>query len=119
MSSESEYLVRVVQEPMTLYRACFAGDTLEAMRSNYERGSGRNPRDLRATVLHMAVSMFDTPDALREIVAMFPKLGTHIAQVDIQPEAGVCVADAASPGHWSVWGRPSELAGFVSDVVGI
>ena len=47
---------------MTVFRGCHdakGAALVDAMRSNYEVGRPAHPADLRATVLHMAVSMFE------------------------------------------------------------
>src|SRR6266540_7234042 len=46
-----------------------------------------------------------------------PKLGDHIAIIDVRPGLGVCVAKTGGPNHWSVWGRPGQLAACAADVV--
>jgi hypothetical protein len=119
MAQEVEYRVHVLQDAVRLFRGCDENDLPGSMRSNYEQGIQRNPSELRSTVLHMAVSMFDNVDTLRALIARFPYIGTAIAVVELQPGSGVCRANTGSVGHWSVWGRPDELAGFVVDLVGI
>jgi hypothetical protein len=44
------------------------------------------------------------------------RIGTHIATIPLEPGHGVCIADTGGPGHWSVWGVPSQLVAFVADV---
>ena len=121
MAHDTEFRVVVLQEPMTLYRGGF-GPThvMEAMQSNFQAGRSPHPQDLRATVLHMAVSMFERFDVVRSICARRPeRAGTHVITIRLQPGHGVCVARTGGAGHWSVWGLPLTLAGFVVDVVGI
>ena len=115
---ESEFHVVVLEEPKTLYRGCFdAEDPIEDLRSNYERGRGGNPVDLYVTALHMAVSMFEDRDLVARLCRRSPdRLGEFVAQIDLQPEFGVCIADTRGPGHWSIWGRPTQLREFVTDV---
>ncbi len=116
----TEILVVVLQEEMTLYRAC-GGDTPAAveasLRSNYEiRRSPPHPADLHATVLHMAVSMFARADTISRMARRNPdRIGTHVAQLRLAPGNGICLADTGSAGHWSVWGTPAQLAAFVTD----
>jgi hypothetical protein len=56
--------VRVLEEPMTLYRIVAgeeASELEDAMRSHYElRRPPRGPEN-RAAAIHMAISMFDKP----------------------------------------------------------
>jgi hypothetical protein len=46
-----------------------------------------------------------------------PKLGGHIATLDLQPDLGICIAKTGGAAHWSVWGRPLQLESCVTDVV--
>jgi hypothetical protein len=104
---ESEFRVRVLDEPLLLYRACHGRDrpALEyALSSNYEiRRDPPHPADLHATVLHMAVSMFEKRGILEAMARRRPdRIGTHIARLELQPGHGVCIADTSGPGHWSI-----------------
>jgi hypothetical protein len=113
--------VALLTRTMTLYGACHGADTTavrNTMRSNYESGRSPHPADLRATVLHMAVSMFEDPDGLSRLAARRPdRVGTHLARVELQPNRGICLADTGSPGHWSIWGVPDQLAGCVVEML--
>ncbi len=54
--------VAVLERSMTVFRGCHDEEgvaLVDAMRSNYETGRAPHPADLRATVLHMAVLMFE------------------------------------------------------------
>jgi hypothetical protein len=115
---ESEYHVFVLQEPMQLFRAIVDPDQIEEdFKSNYERGRSPHPADLRATVLHMAVSLFEDPRTVARVARRAPnRLGRYIVTIEIRPGFGVCVADTSGPGHWSVWARPAQLREFVTDV---
>ena len=99
MAIQSEFLVVVLEEPMTLYRGCHRPGrrALEAaMTSNYQAGRS----DLRATALHMAVSMFEDPEVVAIQARRRPdRVGTHIARIELQPGRGICVADTGGPGH--------------------
>jgi hypothetical protein len=104
-----------------VFRGCHGEESaavVDAMRSNYETGRPAHPADLRATVLHMAVSMFEDAEVLRRLGRRRPdRMGTHLARVELQPGRGICLADTGGRGHWSVWGIPAELAACVVDVV--
>lgn len=117
---DSSIRVDVLQRPLVVYRGCHgsdAGAVRDAMRSNYETGRSPHPADLRATVLHMAVSMFEADDVLLRLARRRPdRVGTHVARLELQPERGICLADTGSAGHWSVWGIPEQLAECVVDV---
>jgi hypothetical protein len=64
----------------------------------------------------MAISMFDRADVAAALAERVPKLGGHIATMDLQPGLGICLAKTGPPAHWSVWGRPPQLVSCVADV---
>ncbi len=110
-----------MDEPITLHRGCFGErHVLEALQSNFQGGRSPHPEDLRATVLHMAVSMFESFDVVHRLCARRPdRIGTHVLSVELQPGHGLCIADTGGPGHWSIWGVPTTLERFVFDVAGV
>ncbi len=118
--SQDAFQVVILQERKVLYRGCFGDDPrslTQAMSSNYEAGRSPHPADLRATVLHMAVSGFEDRARLATLARRRPqRIGTHIVTVELQPGLGVCVADTGGPGHWSIWGVPAHLVALVTDV---
>lgn len=84
------YEVRVLQERITLHRACFGADpfsVLGGLRSNYENRRDRpHPADLHATILHMAVSMFEKADTIERLARRHPaRIGTHVMSLALQP----------------------------------
>ena len=103
--------VVVVEEPRRLYRVSRARDDegfLDAFRSHYEQGlPPRGPED-RAAVIHMALSMFDSESVAAQLAERVPKLGRHVATVELKPGLGLCVAKTGGPrtgrcgaGHFS------------------
>jgi hypothetical protein len=50
-----------------------------------------------------------------QLAARVPKLGGHVATIDLRPGLGLCVAKTGGPAHWSVWGRPLRLETCVTD----
>lgn len=115
-----EFLVVVLDEPMTLHRGCHGDDheaLMAAFTSNYESGRPPHPMDLRATALHMAVSGFEDAGRIISLAKRRPdRIGTHVATLDLEPGHGICIADTSGPGHWSIWGVPTQLVAFVTDV---
>lgn len=113
--------VALLERPMTVFRGCDdvgRAALVDAMRSNYETGRPAHPADLRASVLHMAVSMFEDAEVLLRLARRRPdRIGTYLARIELQPGHGICLADTGSRGHWSVWGILDELASCVVDVV--
>jgi len=112
-----------VTTPVTLYRGCHGREMshlIDAMRSNYELGIAPHPAARRAIALFMAVSMFEDVDVVRRNAQRRPdRIGTHLATVELRPGLGICRADTASRGHWSIWGLPGQLAECVVDVIPI
>ena len=110
----------VLDEKRRLFRVVPAADSdglEDAFRSHYELGRPpRGPED-RAAVIHMALSMFDRRDVATDLASRVPKLGGHVATVDLLPGSGICIAKTAGPAHWSVWGRPVHLVGCAVEVV--
>jgi hypothetical protein len=110
----------VIEEPRRLYRVARARNDegfLDAFRSNYERGMPPRGPENRAAAVHMALSMFESIEVAAQLAGRVPKLGGHIATLDLQPDLGLCVAKTGGPSHWSVWGRPLQLERCVTDVV--
>jgi len=63
----------------------------------------------------MAISLFDRRQVAEDLAVRVPKLGGHIATIELVPALGICVAKTAGPAHWSVWGRPDQLVMCVAD----
>jgi hypothetical protein len=105
--------VRVLDAEMRLYRACAGsaeGVALESFRSHFElKRPPRGPEN-RATVIHMALSMFEEPEPCWDLIERTRgKIGDQVAELHLTPGRGVCVAKTAGPLHWSVWARPEIL----------
>lgn len=62
----------------------------------------------------MAVSMFDRRGVAPALARRVPKLGGHVATMELTPGLGICVAKTACPAHWSVWGRPVQLQSCIA-----
>lgn len=102
---------------MRLYRGCFSAARDEwDMKSNYERGFKPHSLADAATVLYMAVSMFDNRDEVVDRCQRHPRrVGEYVAEVDLHPGLGVCVA-RVGPTNWSVWGLPDRLTRCVTGI---
>src|ERR1700709_1856590 len=95
----------VIEEPTRLYRGTrgrAVGGCLEGFRSNYEQGKPPRGPENRAAAVQMALSMFDSIDVAGQLADRVPKLGGHIATLDMQPDLGICIAKTGGPAHWSV-----------------
>jgi adenylosuccinate synthase len=73
--------------------------------------------DAHATVIQMALSTWTSSDHAVGLSRRLPsQLGEYVARLEIQPGEGVCVAESGPRTHRSIWGRPLQLAAFVTDV---
>jgi hypothetical protein len=120
MSLLRELTVAVLEEGHRLYRICGPRDDEafeDALRSHYELSRPPRGPENRAAAVHMSLSMFDTPRVAHDLAVRVPKLGGHVATIDLQPGLGICVSKTGGPAHWSVWGRPPQLAACVTEVV--
>ena len=95
--------VRVLDAEMRLYRACAGsaeGVVPESFRSHFElKRPPRGPEN-RATVIHMALSMFEEPEPCWDLIERTRgKIGDHVAELRLTPGRGVCVAKTAGPLH--------------------
>lgn len=108
-----EVRIRILDRELRLYRACFApadAVPMDSFRSHYELQ--RPPRGVEkwATVIYMAVSMFETDAPCWELIDRTRgRIGDRVGELSLGPGQGICVAKTGGPLHWSVWGRPSAL----------
>jgi hypothetical protein len=63
----------------------------------------------------MSVSMLATREAAASRARLFPKLGTHVAELRLSAGNGFVFAETMHPGHISVWGDPFKLDASVTD----
>ncbi|MEJ7786796.1 MAG: hypothetical protein WKF96_18495 [Solirubrobacteraceae bacterium] len=83
--------VRVLDEPMRLFRIVPERPTPsfeDAFRSHYELGRPPRGPENRAAAIHMAISMFDRRQVAEDLAARVPKLGGHIAAIELIPAPG-------------------------------
>lgn len=96
-----EVRVLVLDDERRLYRACWAPDSpaqLDSFRSHYELQRPPRGAELRAAVIHMAVSMFETPAPCWDLIARtHGRIGDHVAELRLVPGRGVCVAKTGGP----------------------
>lgn len=121
MSIIREVRVRVLEDEMRLYRATWAAHDparLDCFRSHYElRRPPRGP-EIRASVIHMAVSMFETAEPCWALIDRTKgRIGDQVAEMRLIPGHGVCAGKTGGPLHWSVWGDPGVLQGAVRGYV--
>ena len=113
--------VRVLETEMQLFRIYRSADEagrLDSFRSHYELQRPPRGPENRATVLHMALSMFETADACWKLVERTRgKIGDHVAELRLLPDRGICVAKTGGPMHWSVWAGPDVLQDAVATFI--
>ena len=121
MSLIQEVLVRVLEDETRLFRASRGdGDPaqLDSFRSHYELQRPPRGPEVRAAVIHMAVSMFETAEPCWALIDRTKgRNGDHVAEMRLVPRRGVCAAKTGGPLHWSVWGDPVALQAAVSGYV--
>jgi len=64
----------------------------------------------------MALSMLSHFDAARSRARLFPRLGAHVARVELGSGQGFAIAETIESGHFSVWGDPLKLRNAVTRV---
>ncbi|MGH2585087.1 MAG: hypothetical protein ACRDJE_09240 [Dehalococcoidia bacterium] len=64
------------------------------------------------------VSVSDTEQAARDLIAQWPQLGQLIAVLDV-PEDGAIRYEqtTTTPSHYTLWGTPQELLATVAAIV--
>lgn len=92
-------------------------DDLDNFRSAYQLGSPPPRRvQKQSAPIWMALSALRTLQAAEARALQFPKLGDHVATLDLQAGQGFAVAETIEPGHLSVWGDPFKLRAAVVDL---
>ena len=113
MSVIQEVKVRVLEDEVRLYRATWKdGDPaqLDSFRSHYELQRPPRGPEVRAAVIHMAVSMFETAEPCWALIDRTRgRIGDHVVELRLVPGRSVCAAKTGGPLHWSVWGDPAVL----------
>jgi hypothetical protein len=117
-----DLLVVPVHEATVVYRIVRGADrsapaVLDSLRSHYERGAPPRGYERRLAVIHMGLSVFSALAAARAMALKWPMIGTFVAELDLEPESGFCLADTGQPGHWTLWGRPLQLLGSIADIL--
>jgi hypothetical protein len=56
----------------------------------------------------MALSMFDSIDVAGQLADRVPKLGGHIATLDLQPDLGICIAKTGGHDLTSTLGHAGD-----------
>jgi hypothetical protein len=121
-AGDLDLVVAPVRETAIVYRIVRGADrsapaVLDSLRSHYEWGAPPRGYERRLAVIHMGLSVFSTQAAARAMALKWPMIGTFIAELNLEPEHGFCLADTGQRGHWTLWGRPLQLLDSIADIV--
>jgi hypothetical protein len=120
MSPADNLLVKPVQEPISVHRIVrnrTTPETLDSLRSHYERELPPRGYERRLAVIHMGLSVFSSRDAARAMALRWPRIGIFLAELRLHPNEGFCLANTGRPGHLTLWGRPAQLFESIADIV--
>lgn len=120
--ADDDLLVAPVRETTTVYRVVRGADrsapvVLDSLRSHYESGSPPRGYERRLAVIHMGLSVFSMRAAAAAMASKWPMIGMFVAELNLEPGNGLCLADTGQPGHWTLWGRPLQLLGSIADIL--
>lgn len=121
-ASASQLIVNTAYEPVLVYRIVQdvqRGDPamLDALRSNYERGARPRGIEVELALIHFGLSMYLAREMATATARRWPRLGSHLAEIELVPSSGSCWAHTGQPGHITVWGRPPQLLACVADIL--
>lgn len=117
-----DLLVVPVREATTVYRIVRGADrsapaVLDSLRSHYERGAPPRGYERRLAVIHMGLSVFSTRAAAGAMASKWPAIGMFVAELELEPGNGFCIARTGQSGHRTLWGRPLQLLGSIADIL--
>lgn len=119
-SAAGDLLIAPLREITTVHRIVRGRSgpaTLDSLRSHYEQDLPPRGYERRLAVIHMGLSVFTSRDAARAMALRWPKIGRFLAEIQLEPESGFCLANTGSPGHSTLWGRPLQLRDAIVDIV--
>lgn len=119
-SAADDLLIASLREVTTVHRIVRGRSgpaTLSSLRSHYERDLPPRGYERRLAVIHMGLSVFSSQDAARAMALRWPKIGRFLAEMQLEPGSGFCLADTGRPGHSTLWGRPLQLRDSIVDIV--
>jgi hypothetical protein len=123
-ASAGQLIVNTAYEPVLAYRIVkdvHRGDSamLDSLRSNYERGARPRGIEAKLALIHFGLSMYLAREMAAATARRWPRLGRHLAEVELVPSNGSCWAHTGQPGHITVWGRPLQLLACVADILAV
>jgi hypothetical protein len=81
----------------------------EDWRSHYENKHRPLEAEMACAAVYMGVSMWSQPEVAQALAKKYPRIGDHLAVVRLNGEIGIWFAATNTEGHYTVWGRPSDL----------
>ena len=83
--------------------------------SNKRFGRPRRHEEISNEREYDSLSMWDTLEGMHVVCRRFPKVGSHIAEVETPDDEaqGIEYWRSGPPGHWSVRGDPAKLLSLV------
>ena len=64
------------------------------------------------------ISVYETEDHARRTAARFPRIGNYMARLHVQSMRGIrWERTTDSPGHYTLWGDPDQIANCVELVL--
>lgn len=119
-----QLIVNTACEPVIAYRIVkyvHSDDPpmLDTFRSNYERDARPRGIEIELALIHFGLSMYLEREMAAATARRWPRLGCHLAGVELRPGNGFCWAHTAQPGHITVWGRPLQLLSCIADILPI
>lgn len=81
----------------------------EDWRSHYENKHRPLKAEMACAAVYMGVSMWGQPEVPRVLAKRYPRIGDHLAAVQLNGEIGIWFAATNAKGHYTVWGRPTDL----------
>ncbi len=89
--------------------------TLVDFMSN--RTKGRPRRAIESVEEWGGLSVYDDEERARETARKFPRLGAHLAVLDVPPGAPIRWQQTFGPGHYTLWGEPQDVLNCVVSTI--
>lgn len=117
-----QLIVNTMRRSVTAYRivkGVHRSDplTLDAFRSNYERDARPRGLEIELALIQFGLSMYLEREMAAATARRWPRLGRHLAEVQLEPGNGFSWSHTAQPGHITVWGRPLQLLSCIADIL--
>ncbi|HEX4690200.1 MAG TPA: hypothetical protein VH276_05880 [Solirubrobacteraceae bacterium] len=125
MPTEALNVVPVEHEARVVYRVVATADRESSELVDSFKSSqmlGLPPRqgspEARFNLIHSGISCFRTRRQA-EKQALRWGLGDYVAEVQLQPGAGICLAEWGSRGHMTIWADAVKLRDMTVDIMAV